>query len=355
MLLNIQALRAFAAILVVLHHMRTPLLKEAPTLGEIHIGAAGVDIFFVISGFIITHTAAQRPVTPAQFLIQRALRIVPLYWLFLLIVAVMLAAGMRPIGLTDTDATFLNLLRSLSFIPFERSDGAVMPLLGVGWTLNYEVFFYLLFGISLCLPDQNRLPAVTLCLLALPSLGWLLAPTSAVASFFTNPILLEFLAGCWLAHWYANAPRSCANPNIGWLMISSGVVGLALPAIFDWNAAFEQLMPLRFILFGLPALAIVAGALCLERACITLRAPFWQLQGAASYAIYVSHILALQTVEKALIVTGLVNVLGPVPKALIFLVSAIAVGTAIHLWLERPLTKMLRSRLLQPHPTLLHR
>ncbi|WP_422048948.1 acyltransferase family protein [Shimia sp.] len=343
MLCNVQVLRAVAATMVVLHHLRTPLLPYAPWIKDIHVGAAGVDIFFVISGFIITLTTAQRTATPAQFFGQRATRIVPLYWLFLLLIAGMVAIGLRPVGLTDTDATLANLFKSMAFIPFERSNGALMPILGVGWTLNFEAFFYLLFGTALFLPSRHRLMAITTCLLLLPLAGLLLQPSGAVARFFTNSILLEFLAGCWLAHWYLKAGPIGGRRSTGWLLITAGGLGLALPEIFDWGPDFQQLMPLRFLVFGLPAFCIVAGALYLERASQSLKSPFWQQQGAASYALYLSHTIVLQIGEKGLAALKLDALLGPISTAAVLFVAAIAAGTATHLWIERPITRWCRD------------
>lgn len=351
MLCNIQVLRAAAAAMVLVHHLRDPFLPALPWLSGGNVGAAGVDIFFVISGFIIMLSAAQRPLEPGRFLVQRAVRIVPLYWLFLLVAGAMLASGLRPIGISDADATAANLLRSMLFLPFERSHGALMPLIGVGWTLNFEAFFYLLFGAALLLPAVQRLPAISLALAALPLAGWLLQPTAPAARFFTNAILLEFLAGCWLAHWYLQRGPAGGRLSTGWLLLAAGGLGFAVPALLGWGAAFSQLMPERVLVFGLPALCIVAGALCLERAGQRCSWQFLQLQGAASYALYLSHTLVLQTGQKLLAATGLDHLLGAAALAGLLFALAVAAGTAVHLWIELPLTGWVRRRLrARPQP-----
>src|SRR5262249_39672775 len=132
---SLQALRAVAALSVVLYH-----------IDFIGRGAFGVDIFFVLSGFIICHvTAADRQ----HFLLKRLIRIVPLYWARTLVVCALALAAPRL--LQTTSDSWMGLLKSLFFIPYEKESGRVYPVLFLGWTLNYEMFFYVVFSIALAL------------------------------------------------------------------------------------------------------------------------------------------------------------------------------------------------------------
>ena len=152
---GIQALRGFAAALVVvLHATGQPFGMEASKPWVWMRGHAGVDIFFVISGFVmaISATGQGRP-TAGEFLRRRILRIVPLYWIFTLVMlAKILAVKVHP-GL-GRDVVHLQtpigyVLASLFFIPYRNSQGDIAPVLAVGWTLSFEMLFYLLFALAL--------------------------------------------------------------------------------------------------------------------------------------------------------------------------------------------------------------
>ena len=134
----------FAALLVVFVHLDELL----PRLGLPLFGGAGVDIFFVISGFIMVHTTMDRDdVTPWSFMAGRISRIVPAYWVATF--AVFGIALVAPSLLRTPHLPVGELLQSLAFIPFVKDSGLTQPLLFVGWTLNYERFFYLVFAMGL--------------------------------------------------------------------------------------------------------------------------------------------------------------------------------------------------------------
>ena len=109
-------------------------------------GAAGVDIFFVVSGFIMVVTTMKRDMAPGEFLLHRIARIVPVYWVVTILLFAIVMYGFKPVGIMRMQPDWL--AKSLLFIPFDR-DGRVEPIISVGWTLNYEMFFYLLFALGL--------------------------------------------------------------------------------------------------------------------------------------------------------------------------------------------------------------
>ena len=129
-LLSIQYLRASAALMVVVYHA----MMLAPV--DFGIGAAGVDLFFVISGFILWTIARERPLTPLEFLKRRWIRVAPLYWTLTLAVAAI--ATFWPFVFGQFKATPSHVLLSLGFIQHMNPDGAPFPLIPVGWSLNYE-------------------------------------------------------------------------------------------------------------------------------------------------------------------------------------------------------------------------
>lgn len=151
MLYSLQALRALAAWVVVCHHFMQIFFDfhASGPIGQFLAsrGAVGVDVFFVISGMVIYLSTRDKPLAPQRFLLNRVLRIVPAYWFYTALMGLMLlcASHWMPHQVLEWQHFMLSLL----FIPAENPGGYGMyPTLNVGWTLNFEMFFYLLF--SLC-------------------------------------------------------------------------------------------------------------------------------------------------------------------------------------------------------------
>ncbi|MCT7295437.1 acyltransferase [Ralstonia sp. CHL-2022] len=230
MLRSIQVLRAVAAWLVVGHHVMA--LYFAPDevsnpIGKFfaQYGALGVDLFFVVSGLVIYMSSSARDVSPLQFAYRRAIRVVPAYWLFTAIAAILLLID--PAFLPATQFTPELLVKSLLFLPMQNPSGSgPFPLLTVGWTLNCEMFFYCLFAISLFLPGKARLPALLTAL-------WL-AQMSAQRSqtilvFYSNPFLFDFVIGVMVGlafeqRWPQRLPHTMAAVLIAcslWLLKAS--------------------------------------------------------------------------------------------------------------------------------------
>lgn len=143
---SVQILRGVAALLVVARHAAKQL--SADPENAFILGQFGVDIFFVISGFVIF--LAGRNSSPAHFLKRRFIRVVPMYWLVLALVV-----GMRMAHGHLVSQYFIpNTLLSFLFVPSEIADGAIFPPIVVGWTLNFEMFFYAVFAVSLCFASR---------------------------------------------------------------------------------------------------------------------------------------------------------------------------------------------------------
>ncbi len=186
--LSIQHLRGFAALSVVLFHACQWSQIDFAT------GQAGVDVFFVISGFVMWTATTGEPVRPFEFLKRRVIRVVPLYWL----ITVVLAAGVLlfPARFPDLAVTPGHLALSLAFVQHMNPAGYPFPLLAPGWTLNYEAVFYLAFAGLLWLPEARRLVALTFTLMVLAFAGFAWPPAYQM---LLNPLFLEFLGGVWLA------------------------------------------------------------------------------------------------------------------------------------------------------------
>jgi exopolysaccharide production protein ExoZ len=325
--LSIQYLRGFAALGVVLYHASQ---RAGPTFGA---GAAGVDVFFVISGFIMWTISARRATGPADFLLRRAGRIVPLYWtVTLLVVGLDL---LRPSTFPNMRLDPPQVIYSLLFLPHGNGMGVVPPVIVPGWTLNYEAFFYVVFAFTLLLPAGRRAWALTsvlggLCLLGLflPRDRW------AAVDTYCNPLVLEFVAGAWLAK--AAAAGRLGGALAAWAAIAAGLLILAVVAVTRADVGVWARLPY----WGLPALLIVWGALSLEGAGRVGGFPALKLLGDASYSIYLAHGLAVSLVFKLLEGRGYAAA-AEIALAVPF---AVAAGLACYALVERPLLALFHGR-----------
>ncbi len=317
---SIQYLRAVAAMGVVVFH------AAESSESKFAIGAAGVDIFFVISGFIMATLVLAEDAQPSEFLARRLIRIAPLYWLATL--AVLAVAWVKPGFFYNLDTSIGNLLLSLAFVPHSATGQLSAPTLWQGWTLEYEMFFYLLCAIALVLPLRRRLFWLCATLTLLVGVGFATSPEHPVAKVFTGQLLLEFSGGVVLgAAWRAGAmPRAW----VGGAMLCLGVALFGLQ-----QASIISGFGLRVIDWGVPALLIVAGALSLEAGGRVPQFAAGRIAGDASYALYLTH---------GFVVSPFIWFFPTAPIELRILActaGAMALSLAVHLWLERPLNRML--------------
>ena len=179
-ILPIQYLRGIAALMVVWHHSSS----QIPALNRFFpgsSGAHGVDLFFVISGFIMAVTTTGAGLTPLQFLRRRVVRVVPLYWILTL--AMVGLALVAPSLFRTLKVTADTLVQSLLFIPhFSTSfTDKAWPLLVPGWTLNYEMYFYVILAVILLLPAAWRMSTLAAFFGISVVAGWLLGPMQSAA------------------------------------------------------------------------------------------------------------------------------------------------------------------------------
>lgn len=320
MVYNVQYLRALAALAVVIHHCSYRLQ------GEIQAFAAGVDLFFIISGFIMLATAGRESSTPGRFMLRRLIRIVPLYWVITLVLAAVVSLAPAEFSGRQPDAWRLAL--SLAFLPHADQHGDLFPYLVMGWTLNYEIFFYALVAMALWLPARLRFGAIAAVLLGLVALGLLAAPRAPALAAWTNPLLLEFLAGGGLA--VLRDRGRLPGRGFGIALIGAGLGALAL---VETSGSFTE--GRRLLLWGVPALLILAGALTLEPAREPLRLAWLRRLGDASYSLYLLHTLVISVVFR------LVGTAVPGRFLLACLIGSVAAALACNAAFERPVTQWL--------------
>ena len=342
---GLQYLRGIAALMVVFYHSRS-YFGDVPDWTR--IGSRGVDIFFVISGFIMAyatrHLADDVTAIKASliFLSKRFIRVVPLYWLALLWASNVYwinwvsASGSLEELYLNISPELISIAKDFLFIPHlsidEDEQGEIFPVLIQGWTLNYEMFFYFIFAIAM-LFRQYRLPLASLILVALVSMGQLHHFSDVIPQFYTSSILIEFVFGMLVFEIYSKTQHLTFNRlpllllgTLGFLLLNSGssvndkLVLAVASAIIVW--VFIQVFH-----------GVHNGAL--------------KLLGDASYSIYLFHLFFFGMAR------GLINYLELSPSGYLSIISIILVqvivstagGIVVFYLIEKPLLKTLRDML----------
>ncbi len=318
---SIQWLRGFAALAVVAFHAASRF-----NLG-FEIGAAGVDVFFVISGFIMQYTTAS-DITPATFLHRRAARVIPFYWLVTGGTAA--AATIVPAMFPNLKLSLGHLVLSLLFIPHIAPDGSPFPVVAPGWTLNLEIFFYACFAASMLLRRPARIPALAAAFGALVVFRWLFPPTHIVLVELTSPLLLEFIAGVLLGRaWLAGAlPRL----GTGAALVPVGIAGFTLVA----SSGLDAFGPRRFLWCGVPAFLVVLGTVTIEARHGLRSLPSLRVLGDASYSLYLLH---PNVIGAAMKVTRGVPIAA---RLAVCIAASVAVALLSAKFVERPLSAAFR-------------
>ena len=285
-LYSVQRLRAIAAAAVLCTHAFTQL-EGADQFFNPDIGAFGVDIFFAISGFIMVYITAQREMRPIGFLRDRVIRIVPTYWFWTLITAALALA--LPMVFRTTQFDLPHMLLSMGFIAHENPSipGSTSPMLRLGWTLNYEMYFYAIFAVAMAVNYRDRLWITIAALVFIVGAGTLLHPDSPVLQFYTRSIMLEFALGMLAGYVFL---RGWKLPG-GMPII---VVTTILTLIFLQFTAHQATSSYwRGYIWALPAVWILLVTLGTERAPGGLLDRAWLTVGEASYSLYLMHLFPL--------------------------------------------------------------
>lgn len=339
---TIQVLRFVAVLAVVFshsfHELTALLADRAPGFDEkLFPGDFGVDLFFVISGFVMVHVSADRfgkPGEIVEFLRRRLIRIVPLYWTATL--AMIAVIVLLPGAVDSASRAPADWLLSFFFIPFERpGDGMMRPVLGLGWSLNYEMFFYALFAACIWLPRRFAIPAAMSAIFAAWLAGRSAAGQHPAFAFWSQPVIFEFAAGMAIGWAYSAGLR--IGTTVAAVLAVAGVGLLAAAPRFD-----EAMEAMRHVAYGAPATLIVAAAV-LARASEGYRAsPAFVAAGDASYSTYLAHPFVLGGLTLCFAKSGVAQSLEPPALVSAYLAAAIslslAAGHAVHRLYDKPLT-----------------
>ena len=294
--------------------------------------------YFIISGFVMWHTTYLTPPSPRVFLLRRIYRIAPLYWAgtiaFCALSLYSWTFSLPPSPVTGVT----HLVTSLLLLP-AGPPLVYWPILGLGWTLIYEMFFYAIFAATLYLVDwQVRFTAVSLILTALVAAGFLFQPQGWLR-WYTAPVIAEFAVGVAIATWFAKG-RSVL-PHVAMLILTAGVAMLLLCPLPG-----RDLITNRVFYWGIPTALIVFGAVALEQSGVPLRSRWLNLLGDASYSLYITHIFVLGGLAIVWNKFHLWSAAqGRLSYYLLCVVVSILVGIGVYKFAERPLTRALRAKL----------
>lgn len=336
---NVQALRGLAAILVLLSHILIidrkysgdPVMPDA--LG---FGLVGVDLFFVISGFIMVYITAQwksaSPKKIPEFLFARAARIYPIYWI---ISAALLALYLvRPEMVFSATENPPHILKSFLLLPDEQ-----YPLLEVGWTLVHEMGFYIVFAALLLLPRTLRFWGL-LVWTALICAGRLLnfEQLGPVSEILFHPLSFEFIAGALTAYIYLSGRVRGAG-----LMIVAALIWFAVSIVLIDNFALTFYHNwARVAIYTIPACLLILGLTTLEHTSKQL--PKWSVTlGDWSYSLYLTHVLTLTVIGRLWTNFAKPGALDNIAMAIVMVVAAIAVASAVYYLIEKPMIGAART------------
>lgn len=365
-LYSVQYLRGFAALTVVFAHAFAHPVPTAPEWTWF-LGRYGVTLFFVISGFIMVTISPDSPFDPREFLVKRILRIAPLYWTITVFTATISIFASFLFKKTIFD--IYHLVASLLFIPMYRPGtlngngpftlwelmyapawvvnphqiASIEPFLKLGWTLNYEMFFYIIFSSLAFLKSTTRCIVLTLVFLFLVYIGRAVEIEFAIAKFYTGYDLLGFVFGVWIGWSYKNQHLATINVKaLMWLSSTALIVSVVLAL------SIEDKYPdigLQIALCIFCSTYVVTG-LVIERSGRLLFSNILALFGNASYSIYLVHMFAIVGVsaasarlfEKPLgltewVLTGSVG----------FIVGAPILGLLTYRFIERPLNDITKK------------
>ncbi|WP_394174847.1 acyltransferase family protein [Thalassotalea litorea] len=313
---SLQVLRALAAFAVVFSHI--PMINR---------GEFGVDIFFVVSGFIICFITER---DSDNFILKRIFRVLPLYYVGT--IGVFMIGTYVPALVSSEPGSGMELVKSLLFIPYQNASGEIAPVLKLGWTLNYEMFFYVVFALSLRLSKIHASSICACLLVTLICMGQLLNVDNLFYQFYTDTILLEFIYGMAIYALWKNTHHWQVSKTLSYVSL-----GLTLAVVL--SMFFIDRSGARFIYFGLPSVAVVSLMLWGVK---SIRFPLWLiLLGDASYSLYLFHPYLVHGVDRLLFSmdtltpgSALVATLVVIACGLLSIVSFYVLEKRSNLWLR---------------------
>ncbi|MBE5928455.1 MAG: acyltransferase [Lachnospiraceae bacterium] len=319
---GIQALRGIAAISVLINH-----------IAFIGCGGFGVDIFFCISGFImmyVTHNSSK------YFFVKRIIRIVPLYYLITFITYIGMIVV--PSAFENASADFAGLIRSLLFIPFDNA-GALQPFVRVGWTLSYEIFFYVVVWVALKINSEYRAYIASGFIICVVTLGRLISFDNAFYTFYTDPILIEFVFGMMAFELLRLNEEKYAECKKAEKIVLLSIAALLfavmwIPGYYDISGDY------RYIWYGVPALLIFCFVFMACYKTVIPRLFVWL--GDISFSLYLIHYFIIRAYNRFIYNGNNIN-LSVIIMLILFIVLILALSTVSYYIFEKKLTSFFRK------------
>ncbi len=257
------------------------------------IGQFGVILFFVISGFIMVLTTGRGSFRPADFLSRRVRRVVPIYYVAILVLAIGTLVVPTAFARTAFDVPYI--ISSLLFLPtYDPSgSGQIVPFFKLGWTLNYEMFFYVLFAALFALNAWQRAFVLVSILSALIVAGWLFDFHSAALVFYTRIATLAFAFGSLLGVFTLYNPEKVLRASSTHIMAAAAICVVILLWLFrdDYDVIRDN-PSTTFLLSIAATLTVFFLVSFIDGRTITLH-PVILYLGDASYSIYLFHMFAV--------------------------------------------------------------
>jgi len=346
-IVSIQLLRVVAALSVVYVHCADGIVcRSFRTTGRF-----GVDIFFVISGFVIAYVVSRGEGGAGNFLIKRVIRIEPMY-LFVTIIMT-LTAVIFPGLIKNNEVSVSGFIKSILFIPGPENGGS--PVLDQGWTLNYEMLFYVVVFLCVLFAKNKRYLTIS-CALALVFIMAVLQfgnTDNFILNYYGPSMFLEFIYGIILYHLYTLFETTNRRISVNrWVKI----IALASSAIFWYGFMIycdmgdHYLSISRGIILGIPAAAVAGSVLFLEKEIRydNKAIRFLAEIGEASYVMYLIHCLIITFFAKVVFeeASG-TNCLFiyEIVKIIIVVIATITFSILVHRFIDMPIQRYLKSLL----------
>ncbi len=298
-------------------------------------GKFGVDLFFVISGFIMM--VATEPLVrrePLPFLIRRFKRIYPMWWICSLAALALLPIPLATLNIHD----WQSVSKSFLLLPEFDPSGKLRPILiGQGWTLIYELFFYLVFALFVSRARTSKLWGCSIAIFSLWAVAQFAPTKTAPIELLSNPILFEFVIGMWIGHLFLDGALK-RKKRLSW-GVATGLV-LASSTLF---LGLTPPGPATSIIAALAASAAVLLAAQYPSATNGPQARWLQYLGAASYSIYLTHTLVFTASARIRQNVPAIQSLSPDLFFALHILVAVGLGCLAYALIENPLHKWKRS------------
>ncbi len=337
----IQALRGLAALLVVMFHtteLNHKNFHQDFLFNIFAFGSSGVDFFFVLSGFIIYFihrfdVGQKNKLKP--FLLKRLMRVYPMYWLVTL--ALLPIYFLIPSLGAGYERNVSEIIKSLLLYPQEH-----FPILIVGWSLRYELIFYLIFSILIFCKRNFAKPIIGIWLLITVTIWFLDTSNFDLKKYFWitfifNSHNIEFAFGCLSAYFV------CINiikPK-AFLLITGILLFILFGIIYDYNLMHVS----NIIAYGIPSMLILIGAGSLDVSQAVKVPKFFLYLGDASYSIYLIHYPCLSALFKFALTVDLAKIIGQFLAIVLMIVITLGIGFISYFYIEKPLVVFLRKKL----------